>query len=304
MADRRQFLRARLFDMWLGDWSRREDQWRWAVFLRGDRTLFQAIPRDRDHAFFKFNDGLLTWLGSKIKTNYQTFGYRVKNVKGLNKSAAPLDNFLLAGLSREDFKQVADSLQQALTDAVIHQATRVWPENIYKLTGREFEAKLKTRREQLPQLAVAYYQQLAKHVALPGTDNADHFIIQRLDDTHTRVQVFAPAEADCPGARLFDRTFNQGETNRISLYGLDGPDTFTLSGVVDQGIEIRLYDGQGEDKILDTSRVSSLTRKTRILDAEDGNQIQAGPRTKVKKHNHPLAKEFNGGGWLLRHRLH
>ncbi|HSI90086.1 MAG TPA: hypothetical protein VK927_03170, partial [Adhaeribacter sp.] len=31
-ADARVFLRARLFDMFLGDWSRREDQWRWAGY--------------------------------------------------------------------------------------------------------------------------------------------------------------------------------------------------------------------------------------------------------------------------------
>ena len=304
LADRRLFLRARLFDMWLGDWSRREDQWRWATFTNGSQTTLQPIPRDRDHAFFKFNDGMLTWIASKIKTNYQTFGHTFKNVKGLNKSAGPLDRYMLAGLSLQDFKQIADSLKLVLTDEVIKKATHVWPENIYKLTGKEFEAKLISRREQLPAIAEEYYRILARKVTIPGTDKEEHFIIERLDATQTRVKVISKDELNCEGLLLFDRIFRTDETKIVSLFGLDGKDTFTLTGKVTKGVKIQIYDGQGEDKIKDSSEVKGMARKTKIMNAEDGNEVEAGAKTKVKEHNNPLAEEFNGGGWLQRYRLH
>jgi len=30
--DQKQVLRSRIFDMWIGDWDRHDDQWRWGEF--------------------------------------------------------------------------------------------------------------------------------------------------------------------------------------------------------------------------------------------------------------------------------
>ena len=63
-VDQRSFLKARLFDIWIGDWDRHQDQWVWASFKDGDKTIYKPIPRDRDQAFAKL-DGLLPSLASK-----------------------------------------------------------------------------------------------------------------------------------------------------------------------------------------------------------------------------------------------
>ncbi|MGV3641761.1 MAG: hypothetical protein ACO1NZ_14655, partial [Adhaeribacter sp.] len=256
-VDRRHYLRARLFDMWLGDWSRREDQWRWASFPEGGRTVYQAIPRDRDHAFFKFNDGLITWIASRFKSNYQTFGKKFGNVAGLNKSANPMDAYFLAGLSRQDFREIADSLQLSLTDEVIRQATHLWPEPVYALTGKEFEEKLMSRRQQLPEVADAYYRLLAKWVVMPGTDKKEKFVVERLDRRQTRVTVYSYSDSNCFELPIASRTFTRGETRALSLFGLAGKDIFELSGKVPNGIKLRIYDGDGEDKIRDKSLVKT-----------------------------------------------
>ena len=47
LVDQEQFIRARLFDMFIGDWGRHEDQWRWASFENNDVTVYKPIPRDR-----------------------------------------------------------------------------------------------------------------------------------------------------------------------------------------------------------------------------------------------------------------
>jgi hypothetical protein len=301
-VDSRHYLRSRLFDMWLGDWSRREDQWRWASFENGDRTTYQGVPRDRDHAFFKFDDGLLTWITSLLQTNFQSFHKNIGNVAGLNKSAGPMDAFFLAGLSRQDFLEIADSLQQSLTDDVIRQATHTWPDQVYALSGKDFEAKLISRRSQLPKTAEKYYRLLAKEVLLPGTDKKEKFVIERLDAHQTKVSIYSESDSNCFNLLLAERTFHRADTKTISLFGLEGKDIFELSGKVANGITVRIYDGDGEDKIEDKSVVRTFIPRTRIYDSGDGNVIKTGKRSK-RIHHAPLAEEFSGEGWLLRHRL-
>lgn len=57
-VDQTAFVRARLFDIFIGDWSRHEDQWRWATFNQNGITLYRPIPRDRDQVYTLF-DGII-----------------------------------------------------------------------------------------------------------------------------------------------------------------------------------------------------------------------------------------------------
>ena len=57
--DARAFLKARLFDLMIGDWDRHRDQWRWAKFE--DQAAWQPIPDDRDQAFSRY-EGLVLGL--------------------------------------------------------------------------------------------------------------------------------------------------------------------------------------------------------------------------------------------------
>jgi hypothetical protein len=52
--DARAFLKARLFDLMIGDWDRHRDQWRWAHIEEGRG---QPIPDDRDQAFARREPG-------------------------------------------------------------------------------------------------------------------------------------------------------------------------------------------------------------------------------------------------------
>ena len=45
-VDTRAFLAARLVDVFLGDWDRHQDQWRWARLGKGDDVPWTPIPRD------------------------------------------------------------------------------------------------------------------------------------------------------------------------------------------------------------------------------------------------------------------
>ncbi|MET4104888.1 hypothetical protein [Hymenobacter sp. UYP22] len=302
-VDARQYLRSRLFDMWLGDWSRREDQWRWASFAAADgSTVYRAIPRDRDHAFFKFDDGLLTHMIGWVKSNYQSFHetIRLADVEGLNRAARPMDKSLLAYLSREDFRQVADSLRNSLTDAAIARALAVWPREVEQVSTADFTRKLSRRREQLPAVAEKFYQLLARDIELPGTDEAERFVVEPTDNGQVRVQLFRLSPQ---GATLQQqRTFNPAETRSIKLFGLGGNDAFELRGELNPRLEIGVYDGAGQDLIeaapVPLKRVRS---RVTVYDSGDGNTLRIGKLTLDKYQ--PRAEEFDAAGWLLRHRL-
>ncbi|WKX76414.1 hypothetical protein [Zobellia laminariae] len=63
VVDEPSYIRARLFDMLLGDWDRHEDQWRWALYKNEDGTEYcSPIPRDRDQAFSKYDGTLISTL--------------------------------------------------------------------------------------------------------------------------------------------------------------------------------------------------------------------------------------------------
>lgn len=46
--DENEILRARLLDMYIGDYDRHEDQWKWGSVGEEKGRLYYAIPRDRD----------------------------------------------------------------------------------------------------------------------------------------------------------------------------------------------------------------------------------------------------------------
>ncbi|QJX48575.1 hypothetical protein HMJ29_17280 [Hymenobacter taeanensis] len=303
-VDARQYLRNRLFDMWLGDWSRREDQWRWASFAgQQGATVYRAIPRDRDHAFFKFDDGFLTHIIAWVKSNYQSFHekIRLQDVEGLNRAARPMDKSLLAYLTREDFRQIADSLRNSLPDPVIAEALNVWPREVQALSASEFTRKLQARRDQLPAVANKFYELLAEEVELPGTDEAERFVVEAVGPGQVRVQVFRLLPT---GENLLSqRTFDARLTKTIRLFGLGGNDAFEIRGTPDPKITIGIYDGAGQDLIGTTNMPAEAKSSITVYDSGDGNTLPANKAVKVEKYQ-PRAEEFDAAGWLLRHRLY
>ena len=120
----------------------------------GNRS-FTAVPEDRDIAFFK-GDGVLPYLISRrfAIRNFQNFGYDYADYKGLNQTGMSNDRVFMSGVTRADWIKEADYMKAHLTDAVIEKAFRdKWPKEIYDLHAREIIAKLKSRRDLLPDLA-------------------------------------------------------------------------------------------------------------------------------------------------------
>ena len=247
----RAYLRARLLDLLVGDWSRRADQWRWAAFPVGGGAEFRPIPRDRDQAFFRFDDGWLTRLISWVRPRYQTFNPALvpTDVGPLTTTARPLDHTALALLPAAVFAAEADSLRRLLPDAVLAEALYAAPAEVRARLTRELLPALRARREALPAVARRYYEVLQAEPIIVGTDAAERFELTGLGPGRLRLRVFARRPTR-PDSLLGTQVYDVRGTTRLSIYGLGGKDEFTLAGRLAPGFGVHLYGGAGRNIFL------------------------------------------------------
>ncbi|MCZ6901156.1 MAG: BamA/TamA family outer membrane protein, partial [Bacteroidetes bacterium] len=288
-VDQWAMLRARMFDMWVGDWDRHEDQWRWASFKQGKTTLYRPVPRDRDYVFFSY-DGFIPRNSTKKWGNRfrRHFDYKITDEFGLNFKAANIDRGHLNDLSLDDWINVIDSMQLRLTDQVIEQAFEVWPDSVRQLSAPEIIDKLKSRREQLKEVAQKYYPVLAKEVDVVGSDKRDYFEINRLNNSETSVKVFKIEKTGEREKKIYDRVFNQDETEVINIYGNQGKDIFKITGEASNSIRIRIIGGEGEDEFIDQSSGNLKKKYTKVYDdPEEENQLTLNEKSKFIRNLDP-----------------
>ena len=116
--DEKMFIRARLFDMLVGDWDRHAGQWGFAEFEKEDKgSLFKPIPKDRDQVFAQF-DGVLPYLASRkwAVRKFTHFDEDFGDMIGLNYNARYIDRRLLSSLEWQDWSEAIDSVVFLLTD--------------------------------------------------------------------------------------------------------------------------------------------------------------------------------------------
>ncbi|WP_162051453.1 BamA/TamA family outer membrane protein [Pontibacter pamirensis] len=290
-VDQQEYVRARLLDMLIGDWDRHEGQWRWVEEEKPDKgNLYTPVPEDRDMAFFKA-DGFLPWLATRqwgIR-NVQNFGYDYTDIVGLNLSALTLDRTFTSRPSRQDWIRLAQDIKASVTDEVIEEAVNQWPDTIRALSGPEVVAKLKSRRDKLPQAAEAYYDFLVQYVDISGSDKHERFVVNRLNDEQVEVTGYKISKEGEVLEQIYNRTFFTNETKEIRIYGRDGEDEFEVIGDVDKSILVRIIGGGDEDEIVDRSSVRGLRKHTVVYDAEAGNEFVFSEETKDKTEEDPDA---------------
>jgi hypothetical protein len=282
-------LKSRLFDMWIGDWDRHEDQWRWAEFKmdKGKDRIYRPIPRDRDQAFF-YNDGFIIKAGARQPglSKFQGFDYKIKDIKGFNYNARYFDRSFLTEPSWAEWDSTINFLKRNLRDEVIYQGISKMPQEIYKHSGDVIIEKLKKRRDELHIYAREYYEFLSKEVTIVGSNEKEWFNIERLNDQETRVTVWdLKQKTDRPDFKMFERTFENDITRELRLFGLDDDDLFTITGNVHKSPTVRIIGGFGRfgnDKIRDESSVSGLNKKTIVYDTKKGIHIDGSGETRDK----------------------
>ncbi|HUR65895.1 MAG TPA: BamA/TamA family outer membrane protein [Chitinophagaceae bacterium] len=283
------YVRSRLFDFLIGDASRHEDQWRWASFKEGDKTIYKAIPRDRDQAYGKF-DGFLIKLAAP--GHLQTFDHKIPDINLNNFPSRNLDRQIANEPSSEQWLRQAGEIQKAVTDEVIENAVRQLPPEVFPISGPDIIAKLKSRRNDLHLYAKQYYLFLAREVEVVGSKEEEFFHVSRQQDGKVLVDVSKIKKSgEKEASPFYSRTFLPGETREIRLYGLAGNDVYQIDGEAEQSIKVRIIGGSDKDSIVDVSSVKSGRRSTLVYD-DDQNSITTSNETRLFLSNDSAVHHF------------
>jgi hypothetical protein len=283
------FARARLLDMYVSDWDRHVDQWRWAAFddPDGRGIRYEPIPRDRDWAFNRMNGVLPSILKSQlVLPKFQDFRPGFGFIPGLNQNGMVQDRRLTAGLDRQAWTDEADSLTNALTDGVIDDAVARIPPELGSDYRDFIRSGLHGRRTQLVAVAETYYELLADLVDVVGSDKHERFVVSSYGDS-VRVTMYKTGKDGDVRQGLFDRTFLPAETSEIRLYGLDGNDVFIFNGRAPSSIRVFAVGGAGTDRFVDESVPHGRRHSFFIYDSPEGSSLIGGPATSDERSSNP-----------------
>ncbi len=276
--DDREVLQARLLDMFMMDFDRHEDQWRWGRTDNGKGITYYAIPRDRDQPFF-INRGFLPKIISRnwLQPRFQGFSVQARDIRTFNFNGRYFDRLFLNRLSKEEWEKATDSFIPLMTDSVIDAALRQQPVELQQYSFDFITRTLKERRNFLKKDIMEYYKFLAREVDIYGSDKKEWFEIDRNRDGSVKVSMFKMDKEGKKGNPLYERVFSKKETHEILIWAMGGDDHFEFRGNTHHTILVRVIGGPGKDEARIESKAPAL--KTRIYDlASEQNQIEGAGR--------------------------
>lgn len=286
------YLTARLIDIFLGDWDRHVDQWKWAGYTNGGKRIWKPIPRDRDQAFAKI-DGLFPWGVTYFVRQIESYETVFPLIEDLTWSGRHLDRKFLPSLSKSQWDSVTNAVVGILTDSVISYAVHLMPDTMVQLEGTAMESKLRERRDRLRQASEDFYALNAVFPEIHCSNKNEYVEIGRINDESVDVTIWKREKnsGNKKESPIFSRRFFTDETKEIRLYLKDGDDYGEITGTVQNSIELHIFGGKGKDTIIDRSVVGgfflgvvpipSSEQCCYIYDNGKQSEIMSGPSTVV-----------------------
>ena len=280
--DQKEYVKARLFDILLGDWDRHVDQWRWAEFkTESGKRVFKPIPRDRDQVFSQWGDGLIMGFGSKAVPAlriFEGFHEKIRSVKGFTSSPRTfaLDMALLSESDLDMWIEQAKFIQEHINDQVIDEAFLNFPDEVRDGTVDKIKTVLLARKDHLVETAKTYYAVLNRFSVVTGTDKDDYFQIGSLPNGGVEVRGYRIKGGEKKDL-FFKKEYYPDITKEVWIYGLDDDDVFEANTEASKVI-VRLVGGQNNDvyKISERSRnvfAYDFKSKKNTLDEAYGGNI-------------------------------
>jgi len=287
-TDQEAVLRARLLDILIGDWDRHFDQWKFGTSDTGKGKLYYPIPRDRDQAFF-YSDGRVVKKASQNNLRYlKGFTKDIQDINWFMYQGRDFDRIFMSNLDEEKWKNITNDFVAAVPDPLITSAVQKMPPAIFALNGETIINKMKSRRDQLPKLAMTYYKFLSKDVDVLGSNKREIFKVTAAGKGFN-VKVFKLKKAGTPSSLMYDRTFDPAVTKEVRLYGFNDNDVFDIDEKVDSKIKIRIIGGGGSDTFNLKGNVHSI-----IYDFKnDSNYIQNSRKASNEMSNDPLINNYD-----------
>lgn len=268
--DEKSWIKARLFDMLIGDWDRHHDQWKFEARKENGNVIYSPIPKDRDQAFAKY-DGFITGILMEFPElkHMQTFDNQIESVKWFNREPYPLDLVFAKNSIGKDWVDIAEFIQKNLTESDIREAFKNLPKEFQDKVSEDLIQKLMVRKSDLQKYASIYFKFLQEKVILTGTNKKDKFVIKRLPNNETEIKIYRLKRS---GEELASSKLYSGLlTKEIFLYGLDDDDEFLVEGNEKSTIKLSLLGGLDNDKysISNSKKVKIFDYKSKKNDFEN-----------------------------------
>lgn len=248
VVDTAEYLKARLFDMLIGDWDRHQDQWRWMKYKEKGKTVYKPLPRDRDQAFSKMSDGFMLGAAAVLIPQarlLRKYEPNIKSIDGFNFEALPLDLSILQNLNEQQWQDTATYIQQQISDEVINQAFLNIPRELQDQSVENIKLILKQRRENLKHIAQRYFEYISRCRIIKATHKDDYIKISSKENGEVEITIARIMKGNVQKP-FYIESFNPMFTNEIWVYGLDDTDTFEVAGK-SKKIKIKLIGGQNND---------------------------------------------------------
>jgi len=236
-----EFLKARLFDLMIGDWDRHSDQWLWAGFEEDGKMIYKPIPRDRDQAFCLY-DGIVPFFVGEYVTQIEGYGENYPRIYDLSWNGRYIDRKFLTQPTKKQFDSLARYIQSKITDEVIVNAVKQMPAEWYSLEGKNLISMIKSRRDQLPEATDEYFELLNSVADIYGSDKREFIEINNISDKKIEVKMFKQDKEtkEKKGEPFFKKIFDSEYTDEIRIYLNEGKDILEFKGENNSGIEIRV----------------------------------------------------------------
>ena len=287
--DAKEFLRARMLDMYIADWDRHEDQWRWKDTSNGKSKSYLAIPRDRDQVFHLIQ-GVVPKIAAReyIIPELADFENNLEQPKWLINETRFANSFPEAQLGHDEWMKEVDIFTASITDSVLEAGLKRLPEASYKLRHDEFLAKLKARRIAIPNAMEAYYKFIQKIVDIKTSDKNELIEINGVENGDLNVKVHKIAKNGSIEDELMNKTYDHSLTKEIRVYAGNGNDSIVVNNKT-SNIRLRLI-GQTDEKAYN---VIAAKNKIKLYQRRDnGNFSGDSAKIKTKISNDSLSTVF------------
>lgn len=237
--DARQFLRARMLDLLLGDWDRHEDQWRWRDVKSGSGKVYEAVPRDRDQVFH-VNQGLFPRIAALpwINPAFGNFDAELSRPKYVLFKTRFMNGYPDANLSLSEWMRLANEFVAAETDEVLKAGLSRLPKEVYALRFDELFEQLKKRRDRIPAAMASFYRFSNRIVDIKTSDKKELVKLTAVPGNGLRVEIQQLSKNGQPKDTLMNYTFSDTITKEIRLYLSDNDSL--VNAAERSGIKLRI----------------------------------------------------------------
>lgn len=248
VIDEQSYIKARLFDMLIGDWDRHQDQWRWLEFKEKGNTIYKPLPRDRDQAFSILSDGIIADAVVRIipeARSYRKYSTDLKDVEGFNLNSFPLDKAFITNSDKSVWDEQVLLIQTKITDDIIDEAFSAIPKGVNQATIAEIKSMLRIRKNNLQKISDRYFELVNKNAVVIASDKDDYIKVEINEKGEVSISV-SRKKGNTITDEYHSRIYYPNQTKEIWVYGLDDDDTYEVIGKSTK-IKIRLIGGQNND---------------------------------------------------------